>query len=162
MGGFIDCAIVVAAVIGALPKLLLDNGDARLPRFRWTAHVVSAFAIAMVTYMTLIAVFRPLTTQWGSTDVDRATTLAGDSLTPNARYRIEHAITIHAAAASVWPWLAQIGQNRAGFYSYSWLERLFGDEIRNADHIHALWQKLDVGDLVLAVQPGYLGGIFGD
>ena len=26
----------------------------------------------------------------------------------------------------MWPWLAQIGQDRAGFYSYDWLERLIG------------------------------------
>jgi hypothetical protein len=58
----------------------------------------------------------------------------------------------------VWPWLAQLGQDRAGFYSYDWLERAFGDHVHNADRIHPDWQHREVGDTVFATQPGYLGG----
>lgn len=52
-------------------------------------------------------------------------------------------------------------KDRAGFYSYDWLERLFGDDVRNADRIHPEWQTLREGDLVRAAQPGYFGGLFG-
>jgi hypothetical protein len=38
---------------------------------------------------------------------------------------------------------------------------MVGDDIRNADRIHPEWQTLHEGDLVRAVQPDYLGGIFG-
>jgi hypothetical protein len=62
----------------------------------------------------------------------------------------------------VWPWLAQIGQDRGGFYSYAWLERLFGARIRNASDIRAEWQIVAPGEFVRAVQPGYLGGLLGD
>jgi hypothetical protein len=44
----------------------------------------------------------------------------------------------------VWPWVAQIGADRAGFYSYETLENLVGCRVRNADRIHPEW----------AVQPG--------
>ena len=50
---------------------------------------------------------------------------------PNAVQTVTHAITITAPASSVWPWILQIGQDRAGYYSYSWLENLFGAEIHN-------------------------------
>jgi hypothetical protein len=36
------------------------------------------------------------------------------------------AITVHAAADQVWPWIAQLGQGRGGFYSYDALENLVG------------------------------------
>jgi len=48
----------------------------------------------------------------------------------------------------VWPWLAQIGADRAGFYSYQWLENLAGCEIHNAETIHADWEAR-VGDPLL-------------
>jgi len=70
-------------------------------------------------------------------------------------------VTIQATPPAVWPWLIQLGQDRGGFYSYDWLERLIGDEIRNAERIHPEWQTLRTGDLVRATQPDYLGGIFG-
>jgi hypothetical protein len=48
----------------------------------------------------------------------------------------------------VWPWLVQMGQGRAGFYSQDGLERLVGGDIRNVDEIGPEWQQLTVGDLV--------------
>lgn len=84
-----------------------------------------------------------------------------DDVVPGARYRMDHAITIVAPADSVWPWLAQLGQDRGGFYSYDWLERALGDDIRNADRIHPEWQERRVGDLLRAAQPDYLGGRLG-
>ena len=42
----------------------------------------------------------------------------------------------------------QIGEDRAGFYSYSLLERAVGADIRNADVIHPEWQHLQVGDTI--------------
>ena len=50
---------------------------------------------------------------------------------------------------AVWPWLAQIGQDRGGFYSYEWLENLAGCRMRNADRIHPEWQDRQAGDTVL-------------
>ena len=59
-----------------------------------------------------------------------------------------HCITIDAPPEQVWRWLIQTGQDRAGFYSYDWIERLFGYDMRNADRIHPEWQQLAVGDRV--------------
>ncbi len=45
--------------------------------------------------------------------------------------------------------VAQLGQERGGFYSYEWLENLAGCEMRNADRIHPEWQQREVGELVM-------------
>jgi hypothetical protein len=49
----------------------------------------------------------------------------------------------------VWPWLAQIGQDRGGFYSYEWLGNLAGCRMQNADQIHPEWQEREVCETVL-------------
>jgi hypothetical protein len=48
----------------------------------------------------------------------------------------------------VWPWLAQLGQDRGGFYSYEWLENLAGCEMKNADRIHPEWRYRELGEVV--------------
>jgi hypothetical protein len=59
------------------------------------------------------------------------------------------AITITAPANQVWPWIAQLGQGRGGFYSYDWLENLVAHiDIHNADRIVPEWQHLTVGSEV--------------
>jgi hypothetical protein len=86
----------------------------------------------------------------------------GDGMVVAPLYRIDHGITIRAPADAVFPWIAEVGQDRGGFYSYDWLERLIGDNMRNAERIHPEWQANQPGDLIRAVQPDYLGGRFGE
>jgi len=125
------------------------------------ARAAQVVTYAVLAYVAVAILARPWHLRWGSSDADLRASLPGDELVPNAHYTIQHAVTIHAAPADVWPWLVQIGQDRGGFYSYDWLERAFGDRIRNADRIHPEWQTLHEGDLVRAAQPDYLGGRLG-
>ena len=74
--------------------------------------------------------FRYLT--WGATDQEVGDSLPGDDLIPNADMIATRAITIRAAADRVWPWIAQLGQGRGGFYSYDRLENLVGCDIHSA------------------------------
>ena len=92
---------------------------------------------------------RPWHLRWGATEVEVRRALPGDELLPNPKFSATHAITIHAPAGQVWPWLAQIGQGRGGFYSYTWIENLLGCGIRNADRVHPEWQNLKAGDPIL-------------
>lgn len=69
------------------------------------------------------------------------------------RRGLQHAITIDSTPEEVWPWLVQMGQGRAGFYSHDHLERLTGAGITNADEIHPEWQTLAVGDLMRTYRP---------
>ena len=123
--------------------------------------VAGALALLFLAFVGAAVLLRPWHTTWGTTPEERRLRLPGDQLVPDARYRMDHAITIAAPADSVWPWLVQVGQDRGGFYSYAWLERLIGDEVTNADRIHPEWQHREVGDLVRAAQPDYLGGMLG-
>src|SRR6266536_5684983 len=69
-----------------------------------------------------LLVVRPWQLRWGATDEERDATLAGDDLIPNPDLIATRAITVHATADQVWPWIAQLGQGRGGFYSYDALE----------------------------------------
>ena len=74
--------------------------------------------------------------------------LPGDEVNANRAFVSTRATTIEAPIDAVWPWLAQIGQDRGGFYSFAWLENLGGAHIQNADQVHVEWQKRAVGDVV--------------
>jgi hypothetical protein len=91
---------------------------------------------------------RPWLRRWGATDDELERTLPGDELVPDPAIGSTWSVTIDAPAEEVWPWLAQIGQDRGGFYSYEWLENLAGCGLRNADRIHPEWQQRAVGEVV--------------
>src|SRR6185312_12011565 len=92
--------------------------------------------------------------RWGTTADERRAALPGDELVPAPGIAIDHGVTIEAPAERSWPWLAQIGQDRGGFYSYEWLENLAGCRMRNADRIHPEWQEREIGERVM-LHPSY-------
>lgn len=98
---------------------------------------------AAVLYPTVI---RPWFLGWGASLAELRKSLPGDDVVPGATASATRAITIQAPPERVWPWLAQIGQERGGFYSYAWLENLVGCRIVNADRIHPEWQDIKGGD----------------
>ncbi len=116
-----------------------------------------AAGIILVALAAALVLSRPWHMRWGATDVELQASLPGDELTPDPRYFIQHAVTINAPPDSVWPWLAQMGQDRGGFYSYAWLENLFGLRLHNADRVHPEWQRIAAGDTVYATPAGWLG-----
>lgn len=113
--------------------------------FSWLIGAGLTGAAALVGYVSLI---RPWHLKWGATRQEAQEPLPGDEVLPNPEQEATHAITINASASDVWPWLVQIGQNKGGFYSYSWLENMVGCNIHNANRVVAEWQTLRVGDVV--------------
>lgn len=95
-----------------------------------------------------VAVVQPWHMRWGATDAEIAMALPGDPFIPPTTVVSTRAITIHAPVAQIWPWLAQLGQQHGGFYSYDWLENLFMAQMHNADRIVPTWQHPQVGDQV--------------
>jgi uncharacterized protein YndB with AHSA1/START domain len=138
----------------------------RWPRFDITAsrrrRAFETVVVAATVYGVVAVVSWPLHRGWGSDSAEHAMPLPGDRAARNRSLEIQHAVTIDATPDRVWQWLVQLGQDRAGFYSYDWLERAFGVDIHNAAEIKAEWQPRQAGDLVHATQPHYLGGMFGD
>ncbi len=61
------------------------------------------------------------------------------------------AIGIAAPPSAVWPWLAQMGVGRAGWYSH---DRLDNRGRRSAQAIHPEWQTVGVGDRWQAIPDG--------
>jgi hypothetical protein len=86
--------------------------------------------------------------RWGADDQEITAVLPGDELVAAGAPRTTRALTIDAPVEMVWPWLAQIGEDRGGFYSYSWLEKAAGAHIHNANTVHPEWQNIRVGDTV--------------
>jgi len=91
---------------------------------------------------------RPQLRRWGATDVEVHETFPDDALVPDPAVESTWAVTIDAPLHEVWEWLAQIGQDRGGFYSYVWLENLAGCNMSNADRIHPEWQQRTPGEPV--------------
>jgi hypothetical protein len=84
--------------------------------------------------------------RWGATDQEADGPLAGDGIIASPDLSATRAITIRTSADRVWPWLAQLGQGRGGFYSYDFFENLLGCDIHSADHVVPEWQDVAVGD----------------
>lgn len=81
--------------------------------------------------------------------------LPGDELIGDGPFlRLETALTINAPREKVWPYLAQLGLRRAGFYSFGRLERLFGFHIYNTFEIVDEWQKKYPGEFMFYHQNG--------
>ena len=109
-------------------------------------HWLLALTIVAFAYAFFL---RPWHLNWGATAAEASEPLPGDDLVPEPKTEATHAITIDAPPDRVWPWLVQLGQDRAGFYSYTRLENLFGCHMRNTFRVVPAWQHLSTGDGIL-------------
>jgi hypothetical protein len=167
IGIIVDIALMLVS-LGAVQRRadvdieVAETTGASAMHHPWLTRTAWALGAAAFAYFVAVMSMRPVFLRWGSTPAERIAALPGDDVHPKqAGYRIDHAITIHARASAIWPWLLQMGQDRGGFYSYDWLERAVGADIRNADRLHDEWQARSVGDTIFATQRSYLGGRFG-
>jgi hypothetical protein len=86
---------------------------------------------------------------YGSTARERAAPLPGDAIVSRPHVVTDHAITIHAPANAVWPWLVQMGWHRAGWYTARWVDRLLFPENRpSEDRIVPELQAIQAGDFI--------------
>jgi hypothetical protein len=114
-----------------------------IPTTRWRliARAVAA-AGAVLLYLRLV---RPWQLTWGATGAELARSLPGDELVPHPTFAATRAITVAAPPAQIWPWLLQVGVNRAGWYSYDLLDNLGRPSARA---IIPAFQDVKVGDLL--------------
>lgn len=83
--------------------------------------------------------------RWGATDAEVAAVMPGDHMVPECQCVITRAITIDAPRELVWPWLAQVGFGKAGFYANDLLDNAGH---RSAEHILPDLQEPKIGDWV--------------
>jgi hypothetical protein len=88
--------------------------------------VLAIYLLLLVLYLVML---HPWLMSWGATASEQRMTLTGDQVPPEQHFT--RAITIKAPTPEVWAWVVQIGQDRAGFYSNTWLENLTGADIHN-------------------------------
>jgi hypothetical protein len=86
---------------------------------------------------------------WGSSGPERMRAWVGDALVSETHEVWTRAIDIAAPAESVWPWIAQLGMDRGGFYSYELLERIGGMRVTNLESIEPSMQAIAAGDSIL-------------
>jgi len=88
------------------------------------------------------------------TTAERLWRIEGDDILPRARAKLTHAAVIDAPPADVWPWLLQMGGQRAGWYSWDVLDN---GGVRSADRIIPQLQHLAIGDVLPARPVGAEG-----
>ncbi|HTJ42967.1 MAG TPA: hypothetical protein VL463_12775 [Kofleriaceae bacterium] len=85
---------------------------------------------------------------------ERAWRIEGDDVVEDPRAQLTHATIIDAPPRDVWPWLLQMGCQRAGWYSWDLLDN-HGKP--SADHIIPELQHLAIGDVLPARPTGAEG-----
>jgi hypothetical protein len=83
-----------------------------------------------------------------ATEHERTLPRPGDDLVSPADVVMDRAFTLDAPPETVWPWLAQLGKRRAGWYLPRPVERFLPAGKRAAWEIHREWQHLQVGDII--------------
>jgi CubicO group peptidase (beta-lactamase class C family) len=85
-----------------------------------------------------------------ATAEERRRRFPGDDLTDEVLATWTHGVSIHAPPRAVWPWLAQMGAGRAGWYSW---DRLDNGGRPSAEEIDPALARVAVGD-VMPAGPG--------
>ena len=125
--------------------------------------MLRALLVAVVAVVGYTRVAGPWHRRWGATDAEVAGPMPLDDRVSDPTAVSTRAIAIDAPPEKVWPWLAQMGDRpRAGYYSYTLIEKLQGLDVANSDRIMPEYQTLEVGQaidkggtmVVLAVEPG--------
>jgi hypothetical protein len=73
---------------------------------------------------------------------------AGDDLLSPRDVVMDRAFTVAATPDAVWPWLAQLGKRRAGWYLPARVERFIPRSRRGLRVIDPVWPNLELGDVV--------------
>ena len=119
------------------------------PVVTWVAILLAA--LAAVAAAVLFALRREQR-RWGIDASDAVRVMPGDDLVADAGIVDTRSLVIDAPPAAVWPWLAQLGYERGGWYSYDLIDM----KGRSAEGILPGFQDLAEGDLV----PTHPGGGF--
>lgn len=123
--------------------------------------IIGVLAGLGVLAIVLIFALLPWMDRYSAMDEEINASYPGDELVPDPRITYTRAVSIAAAPEEIYPWIAQLGADKGGMYSYTWLEALIQCPQTNADRIHEEWQGLEVGDKVLMcpdenMPPAYL------
>jgi hypothetical protein len=109
-------------------------------------------SVLILIFMTILQIsiyiifLKPIITTWGATKEKVAMPMAGDN--KDLVITSTRAISINASKADVWKWLIQLGADRGGFYSYSFIENALGYKTRHQDFIRPEFKDIAVGNII--------------
>jgi hypothetical protein len=83
-----------------------------------------------------------------ATPEEMAKPLPGDDLLPDPDVVMDRAFSLPSPPGLVWPWLVQLGKQRAGWYLTRRIERAIPPSRRASRRVETRWQQLRVGDVV--------------
>ncbi len=127
------------AIIRLILKALLYN------IFAWLAYMLVVVAL-------YFACIRGWQMNWGANASEINYVMAGDELLVEPELNATRVVEINASPAQVWPWIVQMGYQRAGFYGF---DKLDNNGMPSAKRILPEFQNLAVGDSIT------LGGQYG-
>ena len=77
---------------------------------------------------------------------ERLDAMPGDELVPDAVLSFTHAVCVEVSPEKVWPWLAQMGAGRGGWYSHDWIDN---GGVPSAERVLPDLQRIAPGDVLL-------------
>ncbi|HVN19366.1 MAG TPA: hypothetical protein VMU05_11350 [Dongiaceae bacterium] len=120
--------------------------------------VVTVLAVLIVPALVYHFGLRSWCLRWGTTASEVHASLPGDEFFPAYTGEATHAITIHATPEKIWPWLMQIGQDRSGFYSYTFLENTLRCDMPKVERLVPDWKPRSRGETVWFCNPKLFNG----
>ncbi len=108
-----------------------------------TTHVFTATLFVLALFYLLL--FRPWQLWWGATDEEIKRPMPEDDIVSKPSFNATRAVKINAPAENIYPWIIQMGVNRAGWYSYDLLDNLARP---SAESILSAHQKVHGDDLI--------------
>lgn len=114
--------------------------------------LAALISMAVVGGIVYVVAIRPRLRAWGVDPEEAGLAIPGDDLVPEPSAIETRGITIDATPSAIWPWLVQMGYERAGWYSYDAMD----NKGRSADQIMPEFQDITVGQIM----PTHPGGGF--
>ncbi len=112
-------------------------------------RVFSILALVVILITLYLYVIRPSQLRWGATAEEVRRTMPGDELVANPTFLATRAITIRGRPERIWPWIVQMGFDRAGYYGYDLIENLGSKTgIHSNESIVPALQHPRAGDLL--------------
>lgn len=119
----------------------------KIPRGSVALRLLAVMALPCLLAAIYLLTIRPSQLHWGAAAEEVSRAMPGDELVPAPHFCATRGVTIHGTPQQIWPWLAQMGYRRAGFYGYDLIENLGSETgIRSATTILANLQHPKPGD----------------
>ena len=112
-------------------------------------RIFSVIAMLVILIAVYLFFIRPSQLHWGASAEEVRRAMPGDDLVAGPTFEATRAITIRGRPEGIWPWIVQMGFDRAGYYGYDLIENLGSKSgIRSAESIMPQLQHPKTGDVL--------------